>query len=127
MHAMGLDSAAIHFVSRNRCRWAGLFVLTLVICAGELTQAAAQGTYWRTNYYDVTGSSLREIRRSIASNRPKQVERDGLTEWRVTMRYSSAPFQGAYRCAGFNTTLIAVPSDSITGAFIDLLYGDSTA
>jgi len=84
---------------------------SLLLLAGALwlipePVAAQAGTYWTTNYYDVSGSSLREIRRSMRRNRPSRVEREGLTEWSLRARCGVAPLQGAYRCAGFNTTVV---------------------
>jgi len=69
-------------------------------------QAVAQrGAYWSTNYYGVSGSSIREIRQSIRHNRPARVDRDALTECNVRTRFSVSPFQGEYRCAGFTATV----------------------
>ena len=84
------------------------WALILVLLSGGLVTTPAHGqgaVQWRTNYYDVSGSSIREIRRSMRRNRPPQVELDALTEWSLRARCSPSPFQGAYRCAGFNTTL----------------------
>lgn len=56
-----------------------------------ITSLPAQNTVrWSTNYYTVTGSHPREIRRSISQARPWK-QRDGfdaLTTWRIDWNYS---------------------------------------
>lgn len=79
-------------------------VVTVLMLLSPEPLAAGNHTRWITNYYDVTGSTIREIRRSIMRDRPAVVDREALTGWNVRSRYSVARFQGAYRCGGFTTT-----------------------
>lgn len=65
--------------------------------------AAQNHTQWITNYYDVTGSTTREIRHSISRNRPWRHTMEAVTAWHVQTRYSVVPFQRVYRCSGFTT------------------------
>lgn len=81
--------------------WRVLALLGLLLPA---SLAAGNHTRWTTNYYSVTGSTLREIQRSMMHNRPANVDREALTEWSVRAKFSVAKFQGGYRCGGFTTT-----------------------
>lgn len=65
---------------------------------------AANQAHWSTNYYEVTGASLKEIQKSIARKKPGKVIRHALTEWNVSTRFAAAKLQGQYRCSGFTTT-----------------------
>lgn len=78
----------------------------LVTCLVVLPGAVSAGNYTQctTNYYTVTGSTIREIRRSMSRNRPARVDRDALTEWTIRSHFGSVRFQGEYRCGGFTTT-----------------------
>jgi len=70
----------------------------------SLEAGAGNYTRWVTNYYTVTGSTLREIQKSIRRNRPAHVDREAVTQWNVRSRFSAAKWQGEYRCGGFTTT-----------------------
>ena len=60
---------------------------------------------WRTNYYSVTGASIREIRRSMDHSRPwKEANHSGRTEWRLEWRCEVTPEASGCRCSSFATT-----------------------
>ena len=63
-------------------------------------------TRWTTNYYNVAGSTIRDIHRSLAQSRPwrDKSTADGLTDWRVTWRFYVAPSGDKCRCTSFSTT-----------------------
>jgi len=90
-------------VSRNTTvfRLWGLFIFTFLL---PPALNAANNARWTTNYYSVSGSTIREIKRSMTCNRPAQVSREGLTEWNIRWRFAPAKLQGNYRCSGFTTT-----------------------
>jgi predicted secreted Zn-dependent protease len=69
---------------------------------------AQGGTTWRTNYYTVTGATLQEIRESIQRARPWRDRHDhvAVTDWNIRARSTVVPFQGEFRCSGFNTLTI---------------------
>lgn len=69
--------------------------------------ATAQNTLtWRTNFYAVTGESIRELRQSMRQARPwkDDTETVGLTQWRIDWRFDLKPTAGGCRCASFTTT-----------------------
>jgi predicted secreted Zn-dependent protease len=69
--------------------------------------ASAQNTLtWRTNFYSVTGETLREVRQSMQRARPWQDNTDlvGLTQWRIDWRFNVVPTANGCRCASFTTT-----------------------
>ena len=61
---------------------------------------------WKTNYYSVTGASLREISRSMDQSRPWMAAENltGLTEWRIDWRFEVKPAEAGCRCTSFTTT-----------------------
>ena len=78
---------------------------------GLVLLAAASGradnlTRWTTNYYNVAGSTIRDIHRSLAQSRPwrDKSSMDGLTDWRVTWNFYVAPSGDKCRCTSFSTT-----------------------
>jgi predicted secreted Zn-dependent protease len=69
-------------------------------------EAQAQNSIWRTtNYYNVTGASIREIYQSFAQARPwkNKSGMDGQTEWHVEWRFNVAPAANGCRCTFFTT------------------------
>lgn len=60
---------------------------------------------WSTNYYPVTGSTVREIRDSIRSKRPwrDRFSHDAMTDWRVNWRFNLVAGAEGCRCAAFST------------------------
>jgi predicted secreted Zn-dependent protease len=89
-----------HVSLRETC---GLAVGVWLVFQPALAAAASQA-HWSTNYYQVTGSSLKEIRQSIAREKPRKLTHQALTEWNVRARFAAAKLQGEYRCSGFTTT-----------------------
>src|SRR6059036_2077759 len=68
---------------------------TILLFVGLLfaTPASAENwVQWATNYYAVSGSSLREIHQSIGESRPGKSKStmDGLTQWHINWRFSLA-------------------------------------
>lgn len=80
--------------------------VAVAVCVFLLPEAleATNHARWTTNYYNVTGSTIHEIRRSMLRNRPSKVTRDALTEWDIRTRFGTGRLQGGYRCSGFTTT-----------------------
>jgi predicted secreted Zn-dependent protease len=76
--------------------------MTSALAASALAQG---GTTWSTNYYAVTGDTLREIHESIDRARPWRAQHHhvAITDWSVRSRFAVAPFEGAFRCSGFTT------------------------
>ena len=69
--------------------------------------AVAQNTVVRkTNYYAMTGSSIRDIHESLRQTRPwkDKSERDGSTEWYVRWHAEYTSAGGTCRCSSFTTT-----------------------
>ncbi len=69
--------------------------------------AVAQSTVVRkTNYYAMTGSSLRHIQESLQKTRPWKDNsgRDALTEWYVQWHASYTASGGTCQCSSFTTT-----------------------
>jgi predicted secreted Zn-dependent protease len=63
-------------------------------------------TRWTTNYYNVAGSTIRDIHRSLAQSRPwrDKSSTDGLTDWHVTWHFYVAASGDKCRCTSFSTT-----------------------
>lgn len=80
-----------------------LALLACLLLTVHWTAEAGQA-HWTTNFYDVSGSSLREIRQSIVRSRPHKVDRDALTEWHIRTRCAAARIRREYRSSGFTTT-----------------------
>jgi len=85
-----LDLAPLQGARRfaaGTCPWLGWLWLALVL---SFSQAAwsADSTTFRTNYYSVTGATMREVRESIARNRPwrQSSPMDGRTDWTIRWR-----------------------------------------
>ncbi len=76
---------------------------TLLIFTGVAT-ARTQTVQWTTNYYAVTGSDFRAIRRSIDTARPWSDPFDGDTRWTVTWRFNFTENAGGCALSGFSTT-----------------------
>jgi len=77
----------------------------LALLPNAHTQAQNQ-LVWRTNYYSVTGASLREIHRSMDQSRPWKAAENltGLTDWRVDWWFEVKPAEDGCRCTSFTTT-----------------------
>ena len=94
----------------NKCRWwmsAGVILLLLF----PMAVRAQDRLQWTTNYYNVTGASLEEIRQSLNQSHPwkDHTNRDGNTAWRVDWDFDLAPAAGGFRCRSFTTkTVITV-------------------
>lgn len=66
---------------------------------------------WSTNYYSVTGTTVREIHQSLRQNRPwkNTSQMDGLTRWRIEWNFSVSPSGNKCRLTSFNTrTTVAI-------------------
>ena len=63
-------------------------------------------TRWTTNYYNVAGSTIRDIHRSLAQARPwrDKSSMDALTDWSVTWRFYVSQSGDKCRCTSFSTT-----------------------
>jgi predicted secreted Zn-dependent protease len=88
-------------VSRQALASLGVFLLPLL--------ANGQSTFvWTTNYYVVTGSTMREIMESMDQARPAKIAAPmmGCTEWRMMWRFAVVPSTGGCRCASFSTRLV---------------------
>jgi predicted secreted Zn-dependent protease len=79
------------------------FGFVLVAVAGA---RADNLTRWTTNYYNVAGSTIRDIHRSLAQSRPwrDKSSMDGQTDWRVTWSFYVASSGDKCRCTSFSTT-----------------------
>ncbi len=80
-----------------------------VLCAVILTVPFARGqstVLWRTNYYTVTGATLREINQSFSQSRPwkNKSSLDGLTDWRVDWKFNVTQSDSGCRLSYFTTT-----------------------
>jgi predicted secreted Zn-dependent protease len=80
-----------------------LSILVLLVVA---TNVCAQHVTCRTNYYSVTGSSLREIHQSFRQARPWRgtAGHDGFTVWNVAWRFTTAHNGSVCRMTTFTTT-----------------------
>lgn len=81
-----------------------LGLATLLIFTGVAT-ARTQTVQWTTNFYAVTGSDFRAIRRSIDTARPWPDPFDGDTRWSVTWRFNSTENAGGCALSGVSTTV----------------------
>ncbi|SRR6266540_357820 len=79
-------------------------LLTLLPAAPAQAQSKL---VWRTNYYSITGASLRDIRRSMDQSRPwkEPANLSALTEWRIDWRFELTPAESGCRCSSFTTTI----------------------
>ena len=93
-----------HVSLRGTCGLAPALAVGLWLVLQPTLACAANQAHWSTNYYQVTGSSLKEIRQSIAREKPRKLTHHALTEWNVRARFAAAKLQGQYRCSGFTTT-----------------------
>jgi len=84
-----------------------LSTLFLMGCMALAATAVAQDSVqWTTNYYPVTGASVREIRRSINEARPwkDRQSTDAMTKWQVNWHFTLSPSAGGCYCNTFSTT-----------------------
>ena len=91
-------------------RWF-LLVGVLLLFLFPLGARAQDKLQWTTNYYNVTGASLEEIRQSLNQSHPwkENSSRDGNTAWRIDWNFGLAPSAGGFRCRDFTTrTVITV-------------------
>jgi predicted secreted Zn-dependent protease len=84
-------------------------LLGIACCTGVVHSrcALAQGTVVRkTNYYAMTGSSIRHIHESLRQTRPwkDKSTHDGSTEWRIQWRANFNVEDGVCHCSSFDTT-----------------------
>jgi len=86
--------------------------LALALVAGSFAlvfgswSAVAQDTVlWKTNYYAMTGSSIRHIQESLKQTRPWKDKpgRDASTEWYVAWNASYSARGGTCQCISFTT------------------------
>ena len=78
------------------------FLLDVVFALGT----SAQQTVITTNYYVVTGTTLREIQASLAAARPTKTRsaQDGLTVWQVDWHFNTFTSGAGCRLTTFNTS-----------------------
>lgn len=58
----------------------------------------------KTNYYAMTGSSIRDIQLSLRQTRPWKSPHDGSTEWRIQWSAYMSKDGGQCHCSSFETT-----------------------
>jgi predicted secreted Zn-dependent protease len=83
-------------------------LLFLALAASALAQPAVS---WTTNYYQVTGATLRDIHASLRSNRPWKSagQHDGYTSWHVNWTFNVRQIDNKCRLTSLNTrTTIAI-------------------
>ena len=80
--------------------------LAFLIAISYPLSALAQQTMITTNYYVVSGSTLREIQASMAGARPDKARssHDGLTAWQVDWNFSTVTTGSGCRLSTFNTS-----------------------
>ena len=83
-----------------------LLFLTLVGSLVLPAESSAQQVVCTTNYYSVTGATLREIHQSFRDARPwkARFSLDAFTVWNVTWRFTGTHNGSACRVASFSTT-----------------------
>jgi predicted secreted Zn-dependent protease len=99
---ISLHHASFHGLFPRR-QWARLVVPFVVFFP---VLALAQSTFkWQTNYYAITGSTVREIRRSINQSRPwrNKSETDASTAWQIKWEANVASPSGQCQCTSFTT------------------------
>ena len=79
-----------------------VFIVAALFTSAPATQAQNSVT-WTTNFYVVTGTNFREIRRSIEQGRPWKDSFDGDTRWEITWRFSTVQSPGGCSCSSFST------------------------
>lgn len=85
-----------------RVRMTWLFAgLLAVFCVTADAQSAVS---WTTNYFSVTGDTIREIRQSIRQTRPWKEDFDGITTWDVRWKFQMTSDANGCRCTSFATT-----------------------
>ncbi len=83
-------------------RRAWLAPLIWIVLAGPAY--AQNSTVWTTNYYAVTGDTIRDIHRSLGQARPwKRSEHDAVTQWRVEWHLNYIQGAGDCRLTTFST------------------------
>lgn len=96
----------------SRCNFARLVLpLALLLAIGAGTVPAQNAVVWTTNFYSITGATLREIRGSLETARPKHLQGrvDGQTDWRIEWHFATQSTPTGCRCSGFSTrTVITV-------------------
>jgi len=87
-----------------------LVAIALLILAFTAESGAQNVVYWTTNYYAVTGATIREIQRSLHHARPWKDTSgtDGQTAWRVDWTFNLTAAASSCRCAAFSTTTTIV-------------------
>ena len=87
--------------ARRSAIWAMLALLLLLPSLVHAQSTVA----WKTNYYTVGGTTLREIHESFRHARPWKdgSSFDGLTEWRIDWRFQMATADERCRCDSFTT------------------------
>ena len=83
-------------------------ILSALFVLLPLAGAAQNTVQWTTNFYTVTGETLREVHESLRQKRPwgDRPSVDGMTEWQLEWRFTVAPAEGGCRLSGFGTKTI---------------------
>lgn len=81
------------------------FIASVVLMAAAVGATAQPAVLWSTNYYAVTGASIREIHQSLRQNRPwrKTSQTDAYTRWNVTWSFYVSPGGDKCRLTSFST------------------------
>src|SRR5215213_2250665 len=87
--------------SKHSCPWLRGFLLLWLI---SISAHAQNSVSWTTNFYAVSGTNFREIRRAIEQSRPWKDNFDGDTRWEINWKFTTT--QGPSGCSpsGFSTT-----------------------
>jgi predicted secreted Zn-dependent protease len=83
------------------------FIVACFACLLDVPFARAQSNVVRkTNYYAMTGASIRHIQQSLRQTRPwkDKSQHDASTEWRIQWHANFSPGGGECHCNNFGTT-----------------------
>jgi predicted secreted Zn-dependent protease len=96
---------AIGGITGYRGCWRRMLLVALAAGLFPVLALAQNTVQWKTNYYTVTGSNLREIRHSMDRSRPRKDGQafDGLTAWQIQWQMNLMSNRGECRCASFTT------------------------
>src|ERR1041384_532323 len=88
----------------SRPRLSRWFLATSLVVSATLTAQAQNSTVCTTNFYNITGSSFRDIRESIARARPWKDAFDGDTHWDVRWKFQYQARPGGCSITSYSVT-----------------------